>query len=399
MKVTIAGVGPGNSGLLTAQAAGAISRSRVLIGAPRLLDSFPDHPGEKFAAAAPREIAERISTLSQGPVAVLVSGDPGFFSAAKRLGGLLAGYEVEILCGVSSLSYFAARIGIPWEDVKLVSLHGREGNPGPWVRANRRTFFLTGGKWRVQDICRRLCDAGLGELPAFAGEELSYSGERIASGTVHALAQGSFRDLAVLLVENPRPLTPSGVPGLPDSCFIRGKAPMTKSEVRSVILSKLRPQNGETLYDVGAGTGSVAVELALQNPAGSVYAVERSPDCCELIAKNRDQFALGNLEIIAGKAPEALGPLPAPDAAFVGGSSGNLREIIEALIQKNPAVRIVVSAVTLETAAQATACLRDYDLRDAEIVQVAVSRADPVGSCHMMRAQNPVTIFSTRGKG
>ena len=189
-------------------------------------------------------------------------------------------------------------------------------------------------------------------------------------------------------------------PGLPDEAFRRLEGlPMTKSEVRAVILSKLRLTRESLCWDIGAGTGSVAVEMALQAARGTVYAVERRADAAALIAENARRLGAGNLTVVTGEAPAALEALPAPSHAFIGGSGGRMAEILAALLAKNPRVRIVAAAVTLETAAELTACLRRFAFAEPEIVTVQFSRARAAGDYHLLRSQDPVTLFTLQGRG
>ena len=167
---------------------------------------------------------------------------------------------------------------------------------------------------------------------------------------------------------------------------------MTKSEVRSIALSKLAPGLRSVVYDVGAGSGSVTVEAAQIARAGRVYAIERKERALELSRKNIERFRLRNVELVAGAAPEALQALPAPTHAFIGGSSGNLRSIVECLLAKNPAVRIVAMAVTLETLAELTELSREF--RECDVAQVSVGKPRKIGGYMLMTAQNPVYIFT-----
>ncbi len=395
MKVYLIGVGMGNPDLLTQEAERAIQCSDLLLGAERLLAEFAGLNIPQKPLVKPGDIAAALADWDGEQASILLSGDIGFYSGAKSLYPLLDGYEVVSLPGVSSLSYFCARCRIPWQDVYSISCHGRDGRIVSAVQNHEKTFALTGGAFRVERLCRQLADAGLGHLTAWAGEWLSYPNERILHGTVAELAEQKFENLAVLLVENPHPIQPEfQAPGLPDSAFLRGKVPMTKEEVRALAVSKLRLRGGDTVWDVGAGTGSVSVECALRVPEGQVCAVERKPDAASLIRQNRDKFCLSNLHLTEGEAPACLEALPAPDRVFVGGSGGELRGVVAAALEKNAAVRIVVSAVTLETLTAALDMMKRFRFQETEVVQVAVSRSAPVGSYHMMKAENPVYLIS-----
>lgn len=182
-----------------------------------------------------------------------------------------------------------------------------------------------------------------------------------------------------------------------DECFIRGKIPMTKSEVRAVSLSKLELQRDHVVYDIGAGTGSVSVEAALAVPEGHVYAFEQKEEGCELIRRNKEQFQITNLTVVPGKAPESLleisRKIPAPDRVFLGGTGGSMEPILETVRHLNPNVRIVLNAAALETLAQITEYIKKHQL-SAEIVSVQIARAQLLGSYHMMQGLNPVYVIT-----
>lgn len=207
---------------------------------------------------------------------------------------------------------------------------------------------------------------------------------------------GVYDPLSVLLVENPDHGSAPVTHGLPDEAFLRDEVPMTKSEVRSVSLSKLMLTKNAVVWDVGAGSGSVTVECALLASGGRVYAVEMKEKALALLEKNVEKFRLRNVTVVPGAAPEALEPLPAPTHAFIGGSSGSLRPIIDLLLRKNPEVRIVANAVTLETAAELTSILKESTF--SEVTELNVSRARRLGRYDLMTAQNPVYIYTFQGR-
>lgn len=182
--------------------------------------------------------------------------------------------------------------------------------------------------------------------------------------------------------------------GIKDSAFIRGEVPMTKEEVRIISISKLELTEDSILYDVGSGTGSIAVEAALLSPSLKVYAIETNPAAVELIKTNREKFGADNIEVTEGLAPEALEKLPAPTHAFIGGTKGNLKSILESLLGKNPKMRVVMNAVSLESISEMTDAIKSFNIDNDEVIQVSVSRASKIGSYHMMQANNPVFIFS-----
>lgn len=396
MKVYLIGVGMGNPETMTVGALEAIKACPVLVGARRLLEPWTEsHDCVPLIAGA--DIAEYIGKVQEGPVGVLLSGDTGFYSGAKRLWTLLLDHEVITIPGISSMSYLSAKLHVDWQDVKIVSAHGRSHNVVGEIQRNERTFALTGGNTKAQDICRELTDRGLGNVKVSVGERLSYSDERVVTGTAAELAEQEFEDLSVLLAENPDPVVrPWNGSGLPDDAFLRGDVPMTKEEVRTLALSKLRLNEDSVVWDVGAGTGSVSIECALSCPAGRVFAVEKKEAALALLAENKARFHASNLTIVGGTAPEALEELPAPDRVFLGGTSGELSEILDVVFRKNPAARVVCTAVTLETVAEAARLFAG--LEGADMVQVSATRTRQAGRYHLMDAQNPVWIFSGEGR-
>lgn len=396
VQVNIVGIGPGNPALLTEEARNVIRGSDVLIGAARMVAGFVRTEAKVIdVAASPDKIAACIRENGEARViSVLVSGDSGFYSLATPLeAALRKDYAVRLYCGISSLQYFCARLKLPWHEVKVVSLHGRNQDLIGAVGRHPFTFVLTGGAVRVQDVCRLLCRNHWGDLAVHAGEKLSYPEEKIVSGRAAGLAEGDFDSLAVLLIENPDAQPPCRGGDIPDDEFIRGQVPMTKEEVRSISVHKLRLAAGNTVWDIGAGTGSVAVECALR-VGGRVYAIERDRAGIDLIQRNARRFGLTNIVPVYGEAPDELEALPVPDRVFIGGSGGNLAGIVRKVLDKNPHARIVINAITLETAAEAVRLLENLEAEDVELVQVAIAKGKKAGKSHMMMGQNPIYVIS-----
>ena len=398
MSITIVGMGMASPGTLTAQALEAIKQADLIVGAERLLAAVDGAScqAEKHVAIDPVDIARLIKQTPGKAVCVLMSGDTGFYSGTKKLLEQLGHSDADVLPGLSSVQYFSARLKRPWQDWKLISAHGKRADAVAVVRENSETFFLTGGVMNVQSLCTQLVSAGLGTLTVSVGENLGADNERLTVSTADKLSQTEHNGLAVMLVDNPAPGRAVSS-GLPDDAFIRGTTPMTKSEVRSVILSKLRLRDTDIVYDVGAGTGSVSIEAALLARNGRIYAFERHAEGQQLIADNICRFGVSNIKIVAGEAPASFNGLEAPDAAFIGGSGGSLKEILEALLKANPQVRFVISAVALETLSEAVGLLAKLPVCKTEIVQVVVSRTRHVGGYHMLTAMSPIFILSAQG--
>lgn len=402
LKVNIIGIGPGNPQLLTAAARQAIESSSILAGDKRMLANFALEGKQVHTTIKVADIVDIAAKadVQKDILGILVSGDVGFFSLAQTLAGRLPDCQVERYCGISSLVYFASRINMAWEDAKIISMHGRNQNLVNAVMENAKVFALTGGDNSPQKLCRDLCSHGLGDTTVYVGAELSYPEEQVICGKAVELAEKVFPSLSVMMVLNDKSApVKNGVHGLADELFLRGKAPMTKQEIRSISLSKLRPEVDDIIYDIGAGTGSCSIELALQAPLGQVYAFEQKAEALELLQANKERFNTGNLEIVAGEASAEIQTRPAPDCVFIGGSSGNMCSILDTLYAKNSKCRIVINAITLETLAEVAAYYKAKEGFTLDIVNVFVAANRHLGRYNMMMAQNPIYVITALQEG
>ena len=394
MKLTLIGCGCGMESL-TAEAVTAIGNADLLIGASRLLELFPGSV-TKIPAVTAKEISEVLSGQGkdQKEICVLFSGDSGFYSGARLLLPMLPeGCAVRVLPGISSLQAFAARLGEPWQNWRLCSAHGVDCDPVAEVCRGQKVFFLTGGRTGPAEICKSLTEAGLSTLQTVVGENLGTEEERILRGSAGEFAEIEFAALSVMLVDA-APRMAHRTAGLPDELFEREeKIPMTRQEIRAAALAALGVRPEDTCWDIGAGTGSVAIEMALQ--ANAVWAVEQKTEAVTLASRNREKLGAWNLRLVKGTAPEVLETLPKPDTVFVGGSRGRLREILRTIYDRNPEARICVSAIALETLNTALETLRDLG-KQVAVTQIAVSRSRNVGDLTMMTAENPIYLITGR---
>ena len=346
--VYLAGIGMGTKEGMTVQAKESLKGCDCMIGAKRLLEEVSDADCVCHAEYLPEKIEEYLRKHPQFcRIGIVLSGDAGFYSGAKKLEEVLNGseerYEIQRIPGISSVVYFAAALHTSWEDAALVSLHGRWQN---WIyeaEHHAKTFLLLGG--RKENLKEKLLYYGLEDLTVHIGKNFSYPQEQIFSKTVSELTEEDTEGLCIVCLENPHP-SQKVCRHLKDEAFTRGNVPMTKEEVRTICIAKLDLEKDAVLYDVGAGTGSVAVEAACQDGSIRVYAIEKNPEGIELIRKNVQKLRTDNVQIVEGTAPEALRKLEPPTHVFIGGSSGNLREILLAVKKKNPDVQIVLTAGT-----------------------------------------------------
>jgi precorrin-6Y C5,15-methyltransferase (decarboxylating) len=257
-------------------------------------------------------------------------------------------------------------------------------------------FSLLQGADSVRTLCDDLEKYGLGNVRITIGCDFGSDSEKIFTGSPAEIRNGDFGTLCVALIENED--ARNIICGIPDTEFIRGDAPMTKSEIRMLSVAKLRIREDSVIYDVGAGTGSVSIELAQSAIDGKVYAIEMKDPAADLIEENKLKFRTPNVEVIRGTAPESMVDLPAPTHAFIGGSSGNLKDIVKCLLDKNPKIRIVMNAVTLETIGEIVSVIKELNLNEEETIAVSVDRTRRVGRYHLMDAQNPVYISVVTGQ-
>ncbi|MGN0707524.1 MAG: precorrin-6y C5,15-methyltransferase (decarboxylating) subunit CbiE [Faecalibacterium sp.] len=393
--LTLIGMGGGAPGCLTLQSLAALQEADCILGAQRLLDGLPaDCTAPREPVYLPDAILERLHRYPERHFAVLYSGDTGFYSAASALTQRLNQENIPFwICpGLSSVQLLAAALGQPWQEWKLISAHGRDCDPVIPCMEGRPVFFLTDPVNTPTVLCAKLDAAGLGASSAVVGQRLGTEGQSVIQGSVAGLARQSFDPLNVLLVTPPAPAQPRCT-GWPDTAFVRGEVPMTKQEVRAAALAKLAVRPADLLWDIGAGTGSVSIEMALAAPQGSVYAVECMPDACALIRENRARFGAWNLTLVEGRAPAALTRLPAPDAVFIGGTKGQMQPIVDAVLEKNPCARICIAAIALETLGAAAAALAARGLT-VQVAQIAVSRTRTAGTLHLLAANNPVFLIT-----
>lgn len=392
-EVAVVGMGPGGREHRTQAAQLALQEAECLIGARRMLEATA-LPGQICCeAVAPEKIREAIFAHPEcSRFAVVLSGDVGFYSGARKLLPLLTDCKAKLLPGISSLSMLCCRLGVSYEDAVSVSLHGREMGIAAVLARESKVFVLVGGEDGMGKLCRHLVEFGFGAVDVSVGERLGYPEERITRGTAAQLAGERFDSLSAALITHE--VTQPAAPGWKDEVFLREKrVPMTKRDIRAAVLARLELGRDAVCWDIGAGTGSVSVEMAAQCPWGKVYAVEKEPEAMALLEKNRRLHHMDNVIPVPGTAPEACYDLPAPTHVFIGGSGGNMEEILELARRKNPEVRVVATAIALETLAE----LGRFP--GADVTCLTAAQGKTLGSHTLMQGQNPVYIFTFQGDG
>lgn len=387
----IIGVGSGQASDLTGEALQALAGCGLLLSTGRLAESLAGL-GEVQSCPA-GQLAATALQAKAGQVGILVSGDAGFFSAAKGLRQALApAGEVRVVCGLSSMQLLCAELGVSYDGVHWLSLHGREGSLLGAVSYHPKVFALTGGTQNAQALCRSLETAGLGGVQVTLGENLGAPDARIRTASAAELAKSPCGSLAVLLVQNDH----TGQAGRPvfDHDMERGNVPMTKQEARWTAVNLLDLRRDDVVYDVGAGTGSVSMEISRRTPDGLVFAIERNIEGVALIERNRRALGCWNVQVVEGEAPAALDGLPAPNAAFIGGSGGALYDTLSALKARNPQLRVVISAVSLETLHDAQTALDRLGFEQTRILQLTSARGTKADGKLPLQMNNPIYLLS-----
>lgn len=387
----IVGAGMGHISDLTEYASNIIKNADIVYGSIRLCEQYKIL-NRNILTPKYLEIDECLKKEILNNIVLLVSGDVHFYSIAKKITEKFSlQYNIELVPGISSMQYFLSKLNIINNNIKVISMHGRNNSCLGAVSYNEYTFLLTGGENSAEKIIKDIYNAGLNYVYIYAGENLHSTDEKIISGSISDMLNYEFSGLSVLLIYNKDCVNPKIC--LKDSEFIRGKAPMTKQDIRWLSACYLGIDDNDIVYDIGAGTGSCAIEFAGYAKDSLVYAVEKDDEAYELINKNINNLKRYNVISIKGEAPDILKNLPAPDKVFIGGSSKTIKDIFKILYEKNNKVKITVTAITLETLATSIDAFKNYNT-EPDIVCINSAKSKKTGSYHMMMGNNPVYIIT-----
>jgi len=405
--VALIGMGMGRDDL-SLNALRWLERAEVLAGGKRHLELFPEHGGERIILQSPLEEAvERLSNLSaRKRTAVLASGDPFFFGIGQRLVKSLGKERIIAFPNVTSVQALFARLGESWEDVKTISLHGREGASryAEWLRlvgAHPKTALFTDPGHTPAWIAEQLCGAGITDRYMVVAEDLGLPAETIRRFSLEEAGKESFSPLNLVALfpkdsveENG--LRPSGrsVLGLPESAFRHEAGMITKMEVRAVVLAHLQLEADLVLWDLGAASGSVSIEAARLAPLRRAFAVEKNGARFKDLVENVKRFRCPEIQPILGRAMEVLDRLPDPDRVFIGGSGGDLHEILSVVANRlSSGGRVVQTAVTLDTLDDARSFWSGRPF-ETSVTQLQINRSVPIGKTQRLESLNPVFIIT-----
>jgi precorrin-6Y C5,15-methyltransferase (decarboxylating) len=401
--VTVVGIGDDGCKGLTARGLDAVAAAGWLVGGERHLGFFSDFRGERIVLGNRRLAAalDQVEAVAgEHNVCIVASGDPLFFGVAGLVIDRLGAEHVEVIPHPSAMQWAFARVGVKWDDATLISVHGRprEGFLTR-LRGAAKVAVYTDPTNNPASLAAHMLAHGETGWRAWVCENLCGPGERVRSFSIAELADCIDVDplnvLVLLRDEGWR--APAVIPFMHEEAFakrIPKKGLITKREARMLSLAALELRRDSVVWDIGAGSGSVAIEAALLAPAGRVYAIEVDPEGVEICRDNALTHRVDNLRVVAGRAPEALAELETPDAVFVGGSKGSMEEIVEvALDRLRPGGRLVVNTITLENSAEAYQAFRRRELVP-EVTLLQISRAEPLARYLRWEAQNPIQIFA-----
>ena len=446
INITLVGAGMGNPGCLTREVREKINTADMVFGAARLSAPFSNVKTQKvvdtYRVNDMIEALESMIRCTENDSAekiinavFIYSGDSGFYSGAEKAYQRLREWtfslkrehpeiqvDIDIMPGISSVSYLAAKLKVSWQDAEILSLHGRDFEENlplvrDAVRYNEKTFALLSGLDDVKKLVNNLKD--FRDAEAFFGYRLSYEDERIirvgAGESLPELQEGLY----TVFIRNYGPRRKQLSYGIPTDEYLREEGvPITKEEIREIVLSKLRLFKGCTFYDIGSGTGGVTIDVAGISPDIKVFAIEKKADRVKLLKRNMDKFGLRNVYPVVGEASEVLlaagsdevlnARIPEnklsdeknielikkypPDRVFIGGTEGRLRDIINLLMCYDREIRICITAITDRTKEEILNMLNEGLMNEPDIVEVSVSRLVQQENGYYMKAENTIMV-------
>ena len=422
-RCRVIGVLDDGAASLSAVALRHLKQAEWVIGGTRTLQLLAGHitPGaqQHDLTGALSKVPEWVRAAQEAGqrCVVLATGDPLCHGIAAYLASRLCVEALEVLPNLSTIQLACARLGLPWHDMKFASIHSRDA--GEWVegsdpehglyallqdlRKHDRLAVLTSPDNTPDRVARMLLAEGLGDAFQLAvAERLCQPEERVVAGlSVNDAAQMQFAEPNVLLLWRQSPRVRPVLFGSPDASFEQrhpDKGLITKNEVRAVSLARLQLRADSVVWDIGAGSGSVGLEAARLCSEGHVYAIEKNEDDAAIGQRNRRAMGISNHTLVHGKAPAGLQAWPDPHAVFIGGSGGELAELITLILARlKPRGWLVMNFVTIENLGAAVEALKVAGA-SWDVLQLQASRSKPILHMHRMAAENPVWIVCAQAQ-
>lgn len=398
--IHIIGVGPEEKCWVPPKAAEIVSQCDLLIGNSRMRNLFPEYKHKKYLLSGTTlQTIELLKSNQDYPnIGILVSGDPGYFGILPLIKEELPDQETQVWPGISALQLLFSKAGITWHNASFIDLEGQDISVLPRAIFNPLAVLL-GPDIAAQQVAQLFLERG--QNPQISiGYSLGRSNEYFETMNAVKLSRSSRKLSNVILLVYPLPHQGSWQSlglriGIPDKEFIRGEAPMTKAEIRVQVLAKAQISLYDHILDVGSGTGSIGIEAAAIANEGMVYAIENNVEAQQLIRANMRKFAVPNLKLVSGTAPDVFTKIPPVDVCIINGTKGRLKEVLEEA-PLVPGGRLVMTALSLEKASRGLELIKDLDYRDTEVISLQAVRWPEVNGFHIAQALNQVFIISAR---
>jgi precorrin-6B C5,15-methyltransferase / cobalt-precorrin-6B C5,C15-methyltransferase len=403
VKIHVVGIGLDGAAGLTEAVREIVSKATLLVGSDRHLSYFPTHSAQRLILGDFTQAINLIRSSVEEYIVILVSGDPLFFGLGRLLLLELPAENLTFHPHLSAVQLAFSAIKVPWQDACFVSIHGRSSDQLVQVlqQGKEKIAVLTDGVNTPSAIAQLFLALDLPTNYKFwVCENLGGETEQVNCFSAIELIDKTFAPLnvVVLLRQEASDLDIANLPllGISDRHFLGfSDRPglMTKREIRVLVLGELALQSSQVVWDIGAGTGSVSIEIARLCPNSQVYAIEKTAVGYRLITQNCRRFQVDNITAIQGAAPDSLASLPNPDRIFIGGSGGNLSQILQECDRISPQGVIVLALATVEHLTMALAWLNDKKW-NYQLLQVQLSRSVPVAHLTRFSPLNPVTIIT-----
>lgn len=409
MTIKVVGIGLEGKKSLNDQVLEIVCSANILVGGDRHLSYFPEHKGERIKIGDLNQVIFEIKEKKEGiNIVILASGDPLFFGIGRILLANFAQEELEFYPNLSCVQLAFNKLKTSWQDCKVISLHGRDIELliKELKKGSEKIALLTDNNnnplviWRLYQqikigedydiwLCENLGDKSQEKLTKINSEK-DINLDNISPLNIVIFLNQKIEDNAINIHQLP-------IIGIPDNYFKTfpdRPSLITKNEIRLLILGKLALQEKQVIWDVGAGTGSVSIEMARIAKNSQIYAIEKKAIAISLIRENCQKFMVNNINIIHNSAEKVMATLPSPDRVFIGGSSGNLKLLLNIIKDKiNPEGKIVIALATIENLGIAVEWFKENKW-DYEIINSQINKSLSIGKMTRFNPLNPVNIIT-----